>query len=123
MPGVSTTTAGPLAAPLEDAGLEVVRLTGPELARACMGFVDVLPFHLGDALLDDAVEAVRKRPIGDGAWAFGRKNSGANIAPAVAVAIARHVLLTQGAPLSVPPMGAAPGEATSDTSDLGRMGF
>jgi len=115
--------AGPLAAPLEDAGLEVVRLTGPELARACMGFVDVLPFHLGDALLDDAVEAVRKRPIGDGAWAFGRKNSGANIAPAVAVAIARHVLLTQGAPLSVPPMGAAPGEATSDTSDLGRMGF
>lgn len=113
--------AGPLAKPLEDAGLEVVRLTGPDLARACMGFVDVLPFHLEDKVLDDAAEAVRKRAIGDGAWAFGRKNSGSNIAPAVAVAVARHVLLTHGAPDSPPPMSAAGGR--SETADLARMGF
>ncbi len=113
--------AGPLAKPLEDAGLTVVRLTGPELARACMGYVDELPYHLGDEVLDTATEAVRKRLIGDGAWAFGRKNSSANIAPKVAVAIARHVLLTHGAPVSPPPMSAAGGR--SETSDLARMGF
>lgn len=106
---------------LEQAGLEVVRVTGPDFAGACTGFYDELPFHLGQEVLDTAVEAVRKRDIGDGSWAFGRKSSGSNIAPAVAVAVARHVLLTQ--PTSRAPLGAEPGEATSETSDLGRMGF
>lgn len=106
---------------LEQAGLEVVRVTGPDFAGACTGFYDELPFHSGQDVLDTAIEAVRKRPIGDGSWAFGRKNSGANIAPAVAVAVARHVLLTQGPPASVPPMSAAGGR--NETADLARMGF
>jgi hypothetical protein len=116
--------AGPLAQPLEDAGLTVVRLTGPDLARACMGFVDVLPFHLGDGVLDDAIEAVRKRPIGDGSWAFGRKTSAANIAPAVAVAIARHVLLTEDVGPSLEPVTVgAVGSTRPETADLERIGF
>jgi hypothetical protein len=113
-----------LADDLEVAGLQVVRVHGPALSAACMNFHDTLPFHLDDDVLNGAVEAVRKRNIGDGAWAFGRKTSGANIAPAVAVAIARHVLLTEGAPSSVPPMGGDGGAGVrSETADLGRVGF
>lgn len=106
---------------LEQAGLNVVRVTGPDFAGACTGFYDRLPYHLADERLDDAIEALRKRDIGDGSWAFGRKNSTANIAPAVAVAVARHVLLVHGAPSSPPPMSAAGGR--TETSDLARMGF
>lgn len=109
---------------LEAEGLQVVRLHGPALSAACMNFHDTLPFHLDDDVLNPAIEAVRKRGIGDGAWAFGRMTSGANIAPAVAVAIARHVLLVHGAPSSVPPMGGDGGAgARSETADLGRIGF
>ncbi|QJY46665.1 hypothetical protein [Pseudonocardia broussonetiae] len=116
--------AGPLAQQLEDAGLQVVRLKGPDLARACMSYVDELPFHLGDEVLDTAAEAVRKRPIGDGAWAFGRRNSGANIAPKVAAAIARHVLLVHGALGPSPePLAVEQSSARLETADLARMGF
>lgn len=116
--------AGPLAAPLEEAGLQVLRLSTPELARACMSFVDELPFHLGAAVLNDAVAAVRKRPIGDGSWAFGRRSSTANIAPAIAAALARHVLLVHGAPVVAAPMtgGSAAGRPATGTG-FAHMGF
>ncbi len=109
---------------LEQAGLEVVRVTGPDFAGACTGFYDELPFHSGQDVLDTAIEAVRKRPIGDGSWAFGRKNSGSNIAPAVAVAVARHVLLTQALGPSLDPVAVGSGESgTAWTADVERMGF
>lgn len=88
--------AGALAEPLEAAGLHVVAVTGREWAQACQGFYDAVHAadqelaHLGDPVLDDAVSAGRKRDVGDGGWAWGRKNSEANIAPLCVVTLARH---------------------------------
>jgi phage terminase large subunit-like protein len=42
--------------------------------------------HLGQAKVAEAVVGARTRSIGDGAFAFGRKASGANIAPLIAFA-------------------------------------
>ena len=43
--------------------------------------------HIGQDPLDDACAAATRRPIGD-AWAWGRKASGSDISPMVAVTIA-----------------------------------
>lgn len=89
--------AGYLAAKLEAAGLPVQAVTDAELARASTRFYDAVTAesgdgmrHLGDPVLDAAVSAGRKRDIGDGSWAWGRRNSEANIAPLVAVTLALH---------------------------------
>ncbi len=114
--------AGALVVTLADAGLDVVTVTGPDLARACTGFYDDLPWHLGDPVLDAAVAGARKREIGDGAWAFGRKSSGVNIAPLIAVVLARNGL--GGAEAFMPPLAVESSPATrSETADLARMGF
>jgi hypothetical protein len=44
--------------------------------------------HLGQTEMDEAIVGARTRPIGDGAFAFGRKASGSNIAPLVTFALA-----------------------------------
>lgn len=87
-----------LIADLEAEGIAVERVTGAELGGACGAFYDSVVegrlCHLGDPVLDKAVEVARKRDVGDGPWAWGRKNSEANIAPLVAVTLARHGLVT-----------------------------
>jgi hypothetical protein len=116
--------AGPLAAELEDAGLQVLRVKGPDYARACGGFYDQLPQHLPDPLLDGAVESVRRRDIGDGAFTFGRKASSANISPLVAVTLALHALVETERMGSSPPLLAEQtGGEPVDAGDLSSLSF
>lgn len=86
--------AGSLTKELADAGLPVFEVTGREWVQACELFYDAVHAepqglaHLGDPLLSGAVSAARKRDVGDGAFAWGRKNSQTNIAPLVAATLA-----------------------------------
>lgn len=86
--------AASLVPELEDAGLAVRTVSTRELVQACGAFYDAVQgeqprlVHLGDPVLDTAVDVGRKRDIGDGGWAWGRKNSEANIAPLVAATLA-----------------------------------
>lgn len=89
--------ASALITDLEAAGIPLTFVTGRDYAGACGAFVaavhaegDAALRHLGDPVLDMAVSLGRKRDVGDGGWAWGRKNSGANIAPLVAVTLAYH---------------------------------
>lgn len=84
--------AGALVPDLEARGIPLTFVTGRDYAGACGAFVAAVLagelWHLGDPILGQAVADGRKRDIGDGAWAWGRKNSEANIAPLVAVTLA-----------------------------------
>lgn len=86
--------AGALVTDLEVAGVPLTFVTGRVYAGACGAFtaavVDGTLRHLGDPVLGRAVSAGRKRDVGDGGWAWGRKNSEVNIAPLVAVTLAYH---------------------------------
>lgn len=88
-------TAWSLVPELAVAGVEVEKVSGQELAAACAGLLsDVASAspaitHLGQPVLDAAVAAARKRPLGPG-WAWHRKDISADITPLVAVTLARH---------------------------------
>ena len=99
--GVTIDAAGPagsLIAPLEAAGVEVHVVSARDVGQACGGLVDAVKDgrlrHLSQAWLNDAVEAARKRPLGD-AFAWQRKDPTTNISPLVAVTLARHAALAQ----------------------------
>lgn len=78
---------------LEALGLRVHVTNTAQCTTACAGFVDDVNElnlrHGPQPELDDAVKAARKRELGDGAFAFGRKASAASIAELNAVALAR----------------------------------
>ena len=85
--------------PLEKAGVEVVR-TGPaEMAAACGQFHDAAIertlVHLGQGVLDAAVEGSRQRVLGD-AWAWSRRSSHSNVAPLVAASLAHFGVVVHG---------------------------
>jgi len=84
--------AGPLIPELEAAGLPVHALSTRQLVSGSGAFYDAVVdgglVHLDCPVLNPAVAAARKRDVGDGGWAFGRKNSEANIAPLVATVCA-----------------------------------
>lgn len=88
------TEARSLVQPLEDAGLTVIKVGGPERAVACAGlYDDVLTgslSHNGDPELTAALGAARWKDVGDGARAFSRRRSSGNIAPLYAVTLARY---------------------------------
>lgn len=77
---------------LEEAGVEVATVTAREMAQACGGFYDAVTDgqsrHLGSGVLNAAVDAARKRPLGD-AWAWHRKDATTDISPLVAVTLAQ----------------------------------
>jgi hypothetical protein len=81
-------------ATLEDAGVQVVTTLASDMARACGSFYDGITesthFHLGDPVLERAVQAAGKRPLAGG-WAWDRKSG--DIAPLVAVTLAAHGVL------------------------------
>ena len=87
--------AGSLIPALTEAGLEPVLISGRELAQACGAFYDdvmgLAPRvrHLGQPVLNAAVDAGRKRPLGD-AWAWHRRDTSADISPLVAATLAHH---------------------------------
>lgn len=63
-----------------------------DVAQACSALLDGLirrsVWHAGGPLLDAAVRGASRRPLGDGAWAWSRKNSLADISPLVAATLA-----------------------------------
>lgn len=99
--------AGALVTDLEAAGLPLVEITTGDLVQACGAFFaavhadEQVLVHLGEADLDAAVESGRRRDVGDGGWAWGRRNSEANIAPLVAATLAHHgAVVYAGDPLN-----------------------
>lgn len=72
--------AAVLAGPLEAQGLPVITpnlagVTGAA-ARLAADVSEGLIRHVNHPALDDAASAARRRPIGDGAWTFGRLDAG-----------------------------------------------
>lgn len=81
----------PLAAALEEVGVELVTLSGPEYAQACGALFDVVTEHgirfAPAPELDAAVHGAARRKLGE-AWAWGRSVSTGDISPLVAVTVA-----------------------------------
>ncbi|MEV4093802.1 hypothetical protein [Streptosporangium saharense] len=93
--------AGSLIAPLEAAGIEVVKPTAREYAQACGSLYDaVVPpanatedwratlRHLDQAPLNAALAGAAKRDLAD-LWAWARRGASVDISPLVAVTLAR----------------------------------
>jgi len=85
--------AGSLADDLDRRGVQTHPIKVRELGDACGQFFDAVTQdktvrHLGQQDLAAALDGGAKRPIGDGAWGWGRKNSGADISPLVACTLA-----------------------------------
>lgn len=85
--------AGSLIAPLQEAGIEPVLVSGREMAQACGAFHDAVLEgrfrHLDQDSLNVAVAGARRRALGD-SWAWHRQNSQVDICPLVAVTLARY---------------------------------
>jgi len=83
--------AGSLIVPLGNVGVEPQLVGGREMAQACGGFFDLVMSgqlkHLDDPVLNLAVDAGRRRRVGD-AWAWHRRDTSADISPLVAVTLA-----------------------------------
>lgn len=96
--------AGALLVDLREAGIEPQLVTARELAQACGGMLKAASAppstsqlrHLGQLSLDGAVRAAKKRDIGDGGWAWGRRASDQDISPLVAATLAVHGLAVHG---------------------------
>jgi hypothetical protein len=85
--------AGSLIAPLEEAGVEVVKPTARDVGQACGQLYDAVTDakdlrHLAQPELASALAGAKRRPLGD-AWAWARKGTSVDIAPLVAVTLAR----------------------------------
>jgi hypothetical protein len=88
-------TVGPASALIDDlraAGLLVREVNSRDLARAYTDLVDAVDsgtvVHGPQDLLEAAVRGAKRRPLGDGGFALGRRVSGVNISPLVAVELA-----------------------------------
>jgi hypothetical protein len=82
-------------------GIPVQPFNGRELAQACGQFYDLVVDsrglrHLGQHDLSTALKGAAKRDMGDGAWAWARRLSSANISPLVAVTLAVRGFLVYG---------------------------
>jgi hypothetical protein len=85
---------------LEDAGLEVLLASTADVGQGCGQFIDAVDQgtlrHGPQPELDAAVAGVKKRDLGDGAFAFGRKASGGvDIGPLNAVMLAAWAAQTR----------------------------
>lgn len=95
--------AGALLTDLADAGIEPKLVNGRALAQACGSMLAAANApnrdglrHLGQLALDESVRAAKKRDIGDGAWAFGRRLSEEDISPLMVATLALHGLALFG---------------------------
>lgn len=88
--------AGAFAEDLEAAGVKVVSLKSSEYAEACQSFVNEVKAlkvrHQGWPEVEAAIEAARKRDIGDGGWGWARKNVTVDISSLVALTLAMYGL-------------------------------
>lgn len=124
--------AAALVPKLEAAGLEPMVTNGTQFAAACEGLAndvaeDVVR-HVPCKPLDDAVDSVRWRQMGD-RRAYDRRRDGAPIAPIVALALANYGLDTTPPPTRAAapapePLDAAPAPAAlTGAVDLTRVSF
>lgn len=85
--------AGSLIPALTRAGIEPVLIGTRELTQGCGAFYDLVAQkqlrHLNQAPLNIAVDAGRKRSVGD-AWAWHRRDTSADISPLVAATLSAH---------------------------------
>lgn len=100
--------AGSLIAPLEAAGLEVVKPTLRDATQAAGGFFEAVTDsgtlrHLGQPPLDSALAGARQRLLGD-AWLWARKGLSVDISPLVAVTLAAWGHATKGHEVRPRPM-------------------
>jgi hypothetical protein len=98
--------AGPVGAllpALDAAGVVYVKIGAREFGQACGAFYDAATTaafrHIGQPLLNAALGAARKRPLGD-AWAWHRRDQ-TDISPLVAVTNAHYGLLKSAVPAPV----------------------
>lgn len=79
---------------------QLVVLGASEMSRACGLLYDAIAgdepdaWHKGDPILETSLKGAARRPMGDGGWAFGRRQSDADISPIVAVAEAHYGLVS-----------------------------
>jgi hypothetical protein len=101
-----TSPAGPFALELRARGLTVHEVTGREYVQACGEFFDAVIDdrlrHRDQPQLNRAVAVAKRRDVGDGAWAWARRRSGADIRSVVAATLAHHALVVQEAGRSAP---------------------
>jgi len=122
--------AGSLVAPMEAAGLNVIKPTARDATHAAQGFYDACMTddlrHLDDPTLNAALAGAQRRPLGD-AWAWARKGLSTDISPLVAASYARWGFVTHGreeptpAPATVraaPPQTGSNGSLWRPTSRL-----
>ncbi|HEX5347840.1 MAG TPA: hypothetical protein VFW64_12200 [Pseudonocardiaceae bacterium] len=87
---------------MQAAGLTVIVANARDVAAACAGVVDgaaeTTICHGPQPELDQAVAGAKKRPLGDGAFAFGRKVSTADIDAFMSVALAHWAAREDRAP-------------------------
>lgn len=78
------------------AGVKPVVYGTRDVVAACGGFMDRVDEdrfrHAGQVELNLAVDAARKRKVGDGGWAWHRRDTAADISPLVAVTLAAYGL-------------------------------
>lgn len=76
-------------------------LTGREYDRACGAFYDAIASgevrHLGDPILDEAVQACRRSKGMSDLWHWSRADTGADISPLVAASLAYYGLIEKAA--------------------------
>jgi hypothetical protein len=83
--------AGSLIPTLEDIGPDLLITTTRDVTQACGGFFDAVVAekvrHISQPLLDSAVDAAKKRDVGE-AWAWARRDVLTDISPLVACTLA-----------------------------------
>jgi len=91
--------AGSFASDLRSRGVELIEVTGRDMAQACGAFADAVQNetvrHLGSPAIHNALTGAGKRSMGD-AWAWSRVSSSVDITPLVAVTLAHAGLPDPG---------------------------
>jgi len=94
----AASNANTLIDPLRQFGVTVTVTNARQMSVACGMFYDAVMEqtmrHLDQPLLNSALSAARKRPIGDGGWGWSRKNSESDITPVTASTLALWGLLS-----------------------------
>lgn len=93
--------AGALLTGIEELYVEVKQTSTQELARACATLYDAVVdtqsvIHPGQIDVRNALDGAVRRDVGDGGWAWGRRNSGTDISALVAATLAHWQVKDQG---------------------------
>lgn len=92
----SSGPAGSIKADIKSRGVNLTDVTGRAFGQACGSFynalVEAVPTvrHRGQAELSASMKGACKRSIGDGAWAWSRKDATVNLSPLIAATLALH---------------------------------